>query len=134
MLALWLIACHLTGDYLLQSRWQADAKLHNWRVRLRHVTCYTLVFVPLAFVYAGAGWRTPAFLAALFVLHFATDSFRPPFSLGDVIEWRLLPSNRAERERRHGVLAPSTWTPQAIILDQTLHLLQLALLGSLFLT
>lgn len=132
MLALWLIACHLTGDYLLQSRWQAETKLRNRRVRARHVTIYTLVFVPLALVYAGDSWRAPAFLAVLFALHFATDSFRLPFSPGDLIEWRLLPQNRAAHSR--GLqLTPSTWTAQPIILDQTLHLLQLALLGSLFL-
>jgi hypothetical protein len=46
------LVCHLAGDLLLQTEWQAITKvqglgtLEGRRALLRHVTTYTLAFVP----------------------------------------------------------------------------------------
>jgi Protein of unknown function (DUF3307) len=47
------IVCHLTGDYLLQTDWQAAHKRHGLgrnresrRALVSHVTTYTLAYVP----------------------------------------------------------------------------------------
>lgn len=135
MIALWLIAAHMAGDYLLQTRWQAARKLDEPWVRLRHVTTYTAAFVPVVLLAHGASWLAwgrVVFLVALFVLHFATDSRRFHSTLGDAVVWRLGPSQRTER-RAGFPLGPSPWTPLPILIDQSLHLVQLAVLGSLFL-
>jgi hypothetical protein len=80
------IVCHLVGDFLLQTDWQATHKEHGLggdRVRRRalvaHVATYTLAFVP-ALVWIGLeteAWR--AVLAAVLIAlpHLIQDDRRP---------------------------------------------------------
>lgn len=48
MLSLCLIASHFVGDFVFQTRFQAERKLVDWHARVRHVNGYTLAFYPLA--------------------------------------------------------------------------------------
>lgn len=98
-----LIACHLIGDYVLQSDDMAKRKLTDARIRASHVAWYHLPFLV-----AGVAARTnPARLAAFLILsgaaHFITDSKR----------W--LPNDE--------------WPPGTIINDQAIHLTTLAVLN-----
>lgn len=139
MLGLYLLAAHMVGDFLFQSRWQAAEKLTDRRSRARHVFSYTLAFAPLALLSAPLG-RAGAFLGLLFVLHYATDSRRFRSSVGDVLGWRFGLSDR-DRFRilggaapdYRGPLEPNPWPAMPLMIDQTLHVVQLAALGALFL-
>lgn len=103
MRSLDLLACHLVGDYVLQTNEQAMQKLTNPRVRAVHVTTYHIPFA-VAGVAAGANTRRlAAFLALSWAAHFVTDSKR----------W--LPNEE--------------WPPGAILNDQALHAIQLTVLN-----
>lgn len=133
MLGLYLIAAHLVGDYLLQTRWQAVGKF-GWAneamlFRTRHVLGYLLPFVPIAYAYGNVLEGT-AFLAWLFVMHWFTDAQRIVVTPGEWLwtkwEWRSSPSKPK--------LEPNPWPSLPLAVDQTLHVLQLALLGAWLLT
>jgi Protein of unknown function (DUF3307) len=79
-----LIVCHLTGDYLLQTDWQAAHKRHGLgrdpvsrRALVSHVTTYTLAYLP-ALVWlasdldAGVIWVA----ALIFFPHLVQDDGR----------------------------------------------------------
>jgi hypothetical protein len=107
MLSLILIACHMIGDYIAQNDWMAANKLHCWKVRAIHVTCYSLCFAPVA-LYSHATTTTAAwFFAWLWITHFITDSRR--WASGD------------------------KWPPKPILVDQSIHLATLTVLGVAFL-
>lgn len=162
MTGLYLLAAHMLGDFVLSDRWAAARKLDDAFSRTRHVLAYCLPFAPVAF-YAAPTWRDAVgFLAALYALHFLTDARRARSTLGDWVAWRLMPPSRRADEvaesriRRlqvgdyHSGLAlvqirpsdeqatrtkvpPNPWEPIPILVDQALHLCQLALLGGLLL-
>lgn len=107
MLSMILLAGHMVGDYIAQNDWMAANKLKDWKVRAVHVTCYSLCFIP-SVAYsrpgqAGAAW----FFAWLWATHFITDSRR----------W-------ASGEK---------WGPKPILVDQSIHIATLAVLGVVFL-
>lgn len=150
MIVLVLLACHMVGDYLLQTRWQASRKLLEASYRLRHVAVYTATFVPVAVLYVRAGhlpwWHAAAFLAGLSILHYLTDWQRFPSNVGDwfahasywYLHWRTIvagsPNFTPEQKRSavrppKPVLGPNPWEPLPQFIDQTLHLCQLATLG-----
>lgn len=104
MLGLYLLATHLVGDVVLQTRWQAELKFKIAAYRARHVLTYSLVFVPIAVVYASSAARAAAFTGLLALLHFATDSRRFRSTLGDVLEWHLDPG-------WSGRCPPNEWPP-----------------------
>lgn len=108
MIALYLIAAHMAGDYLLQTSQMAALKLTNWRVRARHVTVYTGCCMLAAMAGGVWGWRLVAFAVSVYIAHFITDSHR----------WRT----------------DNPWPPMPILHDQSLHAVQLAVFGGLFLT
>lgn len=152
MIGLVLLACHLVGDYDLQTRWQASRKILARSYRLRHVAAYTVPFVPVAILYTRSNglpwWHWAAFLAALAVLHYLTDSHHFMSTLGDWLaftgywyrNWRTVimssPNFTAE-QRASGKrpprppLGPNPWEPIPIMIDQALHLAQIAALGFL---
>lgn len=103
MLALDLLTSHLFGDYVFQIGPIPARKLTDWRIRLFHVAIYTVCFVPSALIETRDLSHVLLFLAALAVCHFITDS------------------------RRFG--SGATWAPRPIMVDQSLHVAQLAVLS-----
>jgi hypothetical protein len=168
VIALYLIAAHLVGDFVLQTRWQAAGKFTDRRLRLRHVTAYCVPFVAVLLVipaldgtwldehrgifYPANPGRVPqklAFLALLFVLHYATDSRRFRSTLGDVVAWVWMTPSGTDpatvdalalqpmavyRTEVPNSPPPNPWPPVPILIDQTLHICQIAILGALFLS
>lgn len=130
MLGLTLLACHMVGDFVLQTRWQAARKLDDAGALMRHVLAYTVPFVPVAFI--AASWvHALQFLLALFWLHFLTDSRRFYSTLGEWIAhrvgvWWL---RRAGTVVEDYVLPPNPWPPMPLLIDQSLHVVQIAALG-----
>jgi hypothetical protein len=106
MISLYLLAAHMLGDFVLQSDRMAKAKLTDVWERTLHVTGYTLGFIPFLGMAGITDWRNPAFLGCLWVTHFITDSRR----------WA----------------SPDPWPPKPILVDQTIHLVTLAVLGWVF--
>lgn len=94
-----LLALHLLGDFVLQTEHMALNKLTDWKVRLLHVSIYTLSFLAWGWWLHGASglW----FAAGVFATHFVIDSRR----------W-----------------CSDKWPPKPIIIDQSLHIIVLALL------
>lgn len=103
MIGLDLIAGHLLGDFIFQTDHQAKYKLKDWKVRAIHVCTYTIAITPFAIPYAASLLHLLIFLGLLWVIHFITDSRR--WASGD--GWPALP----------------------IVVDQSLHIIQLALLS-----
>lgn len=164
MIALYLIASHLVGDFIFQTRWQAAGKFTDARARGLHALTYTLAFVPVAF--ASAGWPDALqFLAGIFIWHAITDSRRFRSTLGDVVQWKLDYRRDPEtcaalwlEDEVSRVLAsgpespgwigetramvakmdtswppPNPWPACGLMIDQTLHIVQIAVLAGIFL-
>lgn len=136
MIALYLLAAHLVGDYVLATRWQAARKLTEWRIRLDHCIGYTIPFVVVALVVGDDYLAWYAFPAAIFVAHFLTDSRRFHSSIGDWVGWYF----RHEHAERDGLgnyrwprLPANPWEPLPLMIDQTLHVVQIAVLAGLLL-
>jgi hypothetical protein len=80
------VVCHLAGDFLLQTEWQATNKRGGmWnpgeqrRALLSHVSVYTSCFIPALVWLAddiGAGWAVALFLI-IWIPHFIQDDGRP---------------------------------------------------------
>lgn len=80
------VVCHLVGDFILQTDWQARFKtggLGGDPVRRRalfsHVTVYTLSFVPALVwigIESGEAWRAVLVGAVVFVPHLIQDDGR----------------------------------------------------------
>lgn len=104
-MALDIIALHLLGDFVLQTEGMAQNKLRSAHVRALHVLCYTLPFALWGWWFFQ--WDGLWFALWVAVTHFAIDS------------------------RRFAANHP--WPTKPIAIDQTLHLLTLALLARLFL-
>jgi hypothetical protein len=112
------VVCHLAGDFVLQTDWQARHKHGGlWRSRplarralFTHVTTYTLAFVP-AFVWLGSDLGVGVIWTAalVFVPHLVQDDGR----LLDVYMRRI---KGLEPEQGRWVDA---------MVDQSLHLLAL---------
>lgn len=142
MIALWLLVAHLVGDYLLATRWQATGKFGwTWKavaLRYRHCCGYVLPFVIVALCCTGAShhkaWDVIGFSVWLFLLHFITDAQRFTSTLGDVIGWQLQRRSKHARVRMPLLPAPNPWPPIGLAIDQTLHLIQIAVLAQVFLT
>lgn len=142
MLALYLIAAHLVGDYLLQTRWQAVGKF-GWtseavKFRSKHVLTYLVPFAFVVFLYTDA-LHAVGFLAWLAVLHWLTDAQRIVVTPGEWIVGRL---NAWKLDRKFLARAskiplesmpPNPWPSLPLAVDQTLHICQLAVLGWWFL-
>jgi hypothetical protein len=79
------LVCHLVGDFLFQTDWQARNKDHGLgsdpvhrRALLSHVTTYTLAFLP-ALVWIGLEldlWRALLAAVLIFVPHLIQDDRR----------------------------------------------------------
>jgi hypothetical protein len=78
------IVCHLAGDYLVQTDWQAAHKRggltgpsESRRALVAHVTTYTLTFTP-AFLWLAfdIDWLVAPIVALVFVPHLIQDDGR----------------------------------------------------------
>jgi hypothetical protein len=79
------VVCHVTGDFLLQTDWQAVTQRgglspHNRDARralFTHVTVYTLVFVPaVIWIASNSSALAFALLAVIFIPHLIQDDTR----------------------------------------------------------
>src|SRR3954468_18335283 len=78
------VICHLVGDYLLQTEWQASHKRGGLgpdptarRALLAHVLTYTLAFVPaLIWLADDIGAWVLGVAVLIFVPHFVQDDGR----------------------------------------------------------
>jgi hypothetical protein len=96
----------MLGDFVLQTKYIADYKLTSWKVRSLHVTIYTIGFFPITLLTKLTLSDTVWFLTLLWVTHFITDS----------------------RQWASG----QNWSLKPILIDQSLHVIELALLGVWF--
>lgn len=133
MIPLLMLAAHMIGDFVTQNQWMADNKfvkygtayrsddrgrlcavpdsaLNFWDaalVRLSHVCVYTAGFIPIARIAFPADHsRGSWFLVAILVTHYVTDCRR----------W-------ASGEK---------WPAKPLLVDQTIHITTLAVIGVLF--
>jgi hypothetical protein len=107
--------CHLIGDFILQTDWQATNKRGGLsrnrearRALLSHVTVYTLVFVP-AIVWIAlnrSAWAV-GLLAVIFIPHLILDDTRV------VMAW-----NRWVKGS-----TPNPGEPLYLAVDQSFHML-----------
>jgi hypothetical protein len=106
MIALALLAAHMIGDYITQTGWMAANKLNNWRARAIHVSVYTAGFIPVALLTKLTWSMVLLFVALVWATHFITDCRR--WASGD------------------------QWPPKPILVDQSIHIATLAILGIAF--
>ncbi len=120
------IVCHLVGDFMLQTDWQARHKHGGLgrdpvsrRALLSHVAVYTLVFVPaVAWIMLTADLSALVglgLLALVFLPHVVQDD-------GRVVTWWMRDVKRTEPSAQPGV---------TIVVDQTMHIVMLFLLAVL---
>lgn len=111
------VVCHLTGDYLLQTDWQAANKIGGLgsdplarRALLAHIAVYTLAFVP-AFIWLADDLRTSVLLvvAGVALPHLVQDD-------GRLLDLYLRRVKRCDPETMPGVRAA---------VDQAFHILVL---------
>jgi hypothetical protein len=111
------LVCHLVGDFLLQTNWQAQNKVGGLgpdpvrrRALLSHIATYGLAFVP-AFVWLATdigGWVV-AVAAAVVVPHLVQDDGR--------LVWLYM------RVAKHTPAAPADFVTIAV--DQSFHVVVL---------
>ncbi|HEV3323415.1 MAG TPA: DUF3307 domain-containing protein [Solirubrobacteraceae bacterium] len=114
------VMCHLVGDYLLQTNWQALHKRGGLargardarRALFTHVTLYTLCFIP-ELVVADLGVELVWVIPAIFVPHLIQD------------DGRLLQAYMKGVKR----LDPKENLAVSIAVDQTFHMLALLVLA-----
>jgi hypothetical protein len=114
------VVCHMAGDFLLQTDWQALNKRGGLfgggpspvarRALLSHVFVYTLVFVP-AIVWVASETTSLAYglLALVFIPHLVQDDGRV------LMAWN--------RQIKHGTAEPGDMLYMAI--DQSFHVVTL---------
>jgi hypothetical protein len=112
------VVCHLTGDFLVQTEWQALNKRGGLsrrntearRALVSHVATYTLCFVPaLVWLADDVGAWAIALAPLVFVPHLIQDDCRL------LIAWN----------RRMKGTTPGPGTPVYMAIDQSLHVLTL---------
>lgn len=110
--------CHMAGDYLLQTDWQANGKTGGLgttgeprRALLTHVATYTLAFAPVvAWLAAEQGpWVAAAGVLAVAIPHAVVDD-------GGIVRWWVRRVKRVEGPAERRLHAP---------VDQTLHAVSL---------
>lgn len=111
------VVCHLTGDYLLQTDWQAANKIGGLgpdplkrRALLAHIAMYTVAFVPAFIWLAGdLGASVLLVVAAVSLPHLVQDD-------GRLLDLYLRRVKRCDPKALPGVRAA---------VDQAFHLLVL---------
>lgn len=112
--------CHLVGDYLLQTDWQATNKRGGLsadavalRALLSHVATYTLAFAPALLWVAGDAANVLWMAAVVALPHAIQDD-------GRIVEWWMKRVKRADM---------ATQRVAALGVDQTLHMVALLALA-----
>jgi hypothetical protein len=88
------VVCHLTGDFLLQTHWQAVHKRFGLtrdpearRALVSHVIVYTLVFVPaVVWIAIEKSPLAIALLPAIFIPHMVQDDARALIAWNRVVK------------------------------------------------
>ena len=112
-----LVVCHLVGDFLLQTDWQATRKFEGLsrrgdarRALCSHVLTYTLAFVPaFAWLASEIGWNVVWVAALVSVPHLVQDDGRPLIAY--------------LRRVKHSDAEPGTLI--FIVVDQSFHIVTL---------
>ncbi len=116
----WLLLGHIVGDWLLQNDWMAKGKkqgLLTWP-GLAHFTIYTVTIIATLWATGACGGSLTFYLgptALIFSSHWLIDAT-------DIVD------------RWMQFLRQSKMTMVEIMVDQTLHLLVLALVDYIFLS
>lgn len=63
-----ILLAHLVGDYLIQSHWMAQEKVHRWWPAVVHGVTYTIPFVLIT--------QSPGALAVIGGTHIVIDRYR----------------------------------------------------------
>lgn len=79
---IYLIMCHLVGDYTLQNDFIAKTKGSNWYHLVVHCALYSLPFM----VVFGIDWR----LAAIFIAHMIIDPLKARWSKISYVQDQVL--------------------------------------------
>lgn len=107
-----LLVGHLLGDYVLQDDWQAVNKTRSSLACAVHCTLYTLA------VWLCSFWWLPWWgLLVCWLAHFPLD------------RWRLARRWMSLRQEAFATGPLSPWS--VVVVDNTLHLLTLFLIGAL---
>ncbi|MHB1418691.1 MAG: DUF3307 domain-containing protein [Bacillota bacterium] len=69
----WLLAGHMAGDYLFQTRWMANNKAKDWLPLLVHTTVYTALVWLFSLPPGGIG---PGAVLMIFISHLILDRRR----------------------------------------------------------
>lgn len=101
MSALYLIAAHLIGDFLLQNHWM-QRKGKDTGVCFVHVTAYAIPWVVLVLLRIIPEW----FFVAVYVQHFLQDRFQLH------VRWMKF----------YGQTTPEQWPMGPLCVDQAMHL------------
>lgn len=70
----WMVACHMIGDYVLQTDFIAKTKGENWYHLFVHSVLYVVPFV-VVFGF-GYGWFTVGMAISLYTTHFVIDAWK----------------------------------------------------------
>jgi hypothetical protein len=108
------VVCHVTGDFLLQTDWQALHKRGGLsrnrearRALISHVTVYTLTYVPaIAWIASNSTALAFGLLPVIFIPHLIQDDARP------LIAWN----------RRVKGGSPPPGDPVYMAIDQSFHI------------
>lgn len=77
MTGLWIILCHLVGDYILQTNSMAQRKTSSWWWALVHAAAYTVPYAVLAFILRGqVDWAWLAVVLVISGTHAVIDRYR----------------------------------------------------------
>lgn len=97
------VVCHLAGDFLFQTDWQATHKHRGLsrdrearRALLSHVTIYTLLFIPaIIWIATQKSPAAVALLPVIFLPHLIQDDARALMTWNRVVKRTALPPGDA---------------------------------------
>lgn len=107
LLGLDLLAAHMVGDYILQNDWMAKNKRKYFGVLVFHSVVYALSFGLLAQFYTNDPVKRALFFVGIIFAHVLVDK----------VDWQM----------------GNPWPPKGILVDQTIHIVVLAILARILL-
>lgn len=85
-LAFWVVACHMIGDYVLQSDFIATTKGSNWYHLIVHSVLYC---VPFAFLFKYMEYGM-VYIIALLITHIIIDASKARYKAIDYLGDQVL--------------------------------------------